>query len=166
MLTRGQVAKRLGVSIAAVRAFEGTRLYPTMRAGGWLFDEDEVDDLVNQRARGGGRLSTPFTERDVSAHDNDDPDEETLDAHDEREMQLASYQRRVTEAEQRESDAKNDLAASRAKVTEQAARIEALENGKLVSLLSELADEFDTLSPRQQRKVIQECPELLELVDL
>jgi hypothetical protein len=62
MLTRGQVAKRLNVSIAAVRAFEGWMLHPELRGRRWIFDVDEVNGLERLRESGGGRLSCPFSD--------------------------------------------------------------------------------------------------------
>jgi hypothetical protein len=69
MMTRGQVAKRLGVSVAAVRKFEGAELHPEMRGRRWIFDPTEVDALARLRARGGGRLATPFDEEATTASD-------------------------------------------------------------------------------------------------
>lgn len=47
MLTRSQVAKRLGKSIATVRRLEGSRLHPTRdREGVYRFDRDEVSALA------------------------------------------------------------------------------------------------------------------------
>jgi hypothetical protein len=68
MLTRGQVAKQLGVSIAAVRRFEGVQLHPEMRGGEWWFDPAEVEQFADLRRHGGGRLTTPF--RDSSEVSN------------------------------------------------------------------------------------------------
>jgi hypothetical protein len=72
MMTRGQVAKRLGVSVAAVRKFEGTELHPEMRGRRWIFDPTEVDGLARLRARGGGRLATPFNGEGSKGSDPDD----------------------------------------------------------------------------------------------
>jgi len=48
MLTRGQVAKRLGKSIATVRRMEGRELHPRRDAGGvFRFDSVEVDALLH-----------------------------------------------------------------------------------------------------------------------
>jgi hypothetical protein len=45
-MTRGEVARRLGKSIATVRRLEGRVLFPTKRRNGrWWFDESEVEAL-------------------------------------------------------------------------------------------------------------------------
>jgi transcriptional regulator with XRE-family HTH domain len=48
-LTRGQVAERLGVSLATVRRLEGKRLHPRLEDGVWLFDPLEVAAVMAQR---------------------------------------------------------------------------------------------------------------------
>lgn len=51
-MTRGQVARRLGVALASVRRLEGTRLHPRQGAdGAWLFDPDEVESVAAARAQ-------------------------------------------------------------------------------------------------------------------
>ena len=50
MLTRGQVARRLGVAVASVRRLEGTRLHPRRDGAVWLFDPAEVEQLAIERA--------------------------------------------------------------------------------------------------------------------
>jgi hypothetical protein len=58
MLTRSQVAKRLGRSIATVRKMEGRALHPVQNERGvWLFDDDEVDDIAQAVAASGRALS-------------------------------------------------------------------------------------------------------------
>jgi len=56
MLTRGQVAKRLGKSIATVRRLEGRELHPRRDAKGVLrFDRDEVEAVAEGSAGDPGR---------------------------------------------------------------------------------------------------------------
>jgi hypothetical protein len=51
-MTRGEVARRLGKSIATVRRLEGRVLFPTKRRNGrWWFDESEVEALRCDPAR-------------------------------------------------------------------------------------------------------------------
>jgi hypothetical protein len=53
MLTRSQVAKRLGKSVATVRRIEGILLAPVQDARGvYRFNADDVDDLARDIARG------------------------------------------------------------------------------------------------------------------
>jgi hypothetical protein len=53
MLTRSQVAKRLGKSVATVRRIEGVLLAPIQDARGvYRFNADDVDDLARDIARG------------------------------------------------------------------------------------------------------------------
>lgn len=64
MLTRTQVARRLGRSLATVRRLEGTELHPTQDARGvHRFDTDEVD-AVAQRLIERGTLSGFSNQRD------------------------------------------------------------------------------------------------------
>jgi hypothetical protein len=85
MLTRSQVARRLGKSVATVRRIEGVLLAPMRdRRGIYRFEEDEVADLVRDIDRGDvslwqemsdateegcSRLTTDTRERDSRAHD-------------------------------------------------------------------------------------------------
>lgn len=51
-MTRGEVARRLGKSIATVRRLEGRVLFPTKRRNGrWWFDPLEVDQLSRNPVR-------------------------------------------------------------------------------------------------------------------
>lgn len=152
MLTRGQVAKRLGVSIAAVRAFEGERLHPRLSGGRWLFKEREVDSLAALRLRGGGRLTSPFAARDGAHHAPVGSDEG-----------LGSQQPSGREREQREL--REELIALRKTVAAQEARLEAMGAESSAAVLNDLKRELAALSPRQLRSVLQECPELLALID-
>lgn len=52
MLTRGQVARRLGVAVASVRRLEGTKLHPRREDGRWLFAPDEVERVAAERVAG------------------------------------------------------------------------------------------------------------------
>jgi hypothetical protein len=81
MLTRGQVAKRLGKSIATVRRMEGRALHPKRDQKGVLrFDPAEVESVVRQPSRPGveqprqnsGRQSRWFELELSSRHDEDE----------------------------------------------------------------------------------------------
>ena len=50
LLTRGQVARRLGVAVASVRRLEGTKLHPQRDGAVWLFEPAEVDRVATERA--------------------------------------------------------------------------------------------------------------------
>lgn len=57
MLTRSQVAQRIGRSIATVRRMEGRSLHPRRsRRGTWIFDSDEVEAVAEEVARSGRAL--------------------------------------------------------------------------------------------------------------
>ncbi len=76
MLTRGQVARRIGRSIATVRRLEGTKLHPVVNANGVrLFDPSEVSQLAREVATTGRALDgdTPF---EGPADDTEDADHE------------------------------------------------------------------------------------------
>src|SRR5688572_29571556 len=72
MLTRAQVARRLGKSIATVRRLEGESLHPLQdEAGVYRFDAAQVDRLATrQRLRGHWRSNSPQHDT-LSAEDND-----------------------------------------------------------------------------------------------
>src|SRR5947208_842747 len=54
-ITRGTVAKQLGVSVSTVVRWEGTLLHPNVRADGVrLFDAAEVAALAKKRAQESG----------------------------------------------------------------------------------------------------------------
>jgi DNA-binding transcriptional MerR regulator len=139
MITRGKVAKRLGVSIAAVRAFEGERLHPQMRHGRWEFEEPEVEELARLRAQGRGRLRTPFAELNRT-RDN---------------CPLCTKQPE-TSIEQR-------LVALEQTVVELHSRLEALEAESLAILFAQLRSQAEMLSPSERRVIAQHHPELLAI---
>lgn len=59
-MTRGQVAKALGRSLATVRRLEGTLLFPRRDyAGVWRFNPKKVAELV-KKVKAGKRLSPSF----------------------------------------------------------------------------------------------------------
>src|SRR5438093_13604502 len=83
MLTRGQVAKRIGRSIATVRRIEGTLLHPQRDANGVLrFAPAEVDRLAARlrhtrgRASLGGSSRSRWFERLADTDDHEDEDED------------------------------------------------------------------------------------------
>ncbi len=74
MLTRRQVAGRIGRSIATVRRLEGSKLHPVVTTNGVrLFDPKEVDEVARDVATTGRALDggTPF-EGAPDAHEDDD----------------------------------------------------------------------------------------------
>jgi hypothetical protein len=57
MLTRSQVARRIGRSVATVRRMEGRSLHPGHGPrGARIFDPDEVEDVAERIARSGRAL--------------------------------------------------------------------------------------------------------------
>jgi hypothetical protein len=119
MLTRSQVAKRLGKSIATVRRMEGTVLHPRRDAGGVLrFDPVEVDRVAGHSRRAGRRPSLGEIARsewfdeatgvDADTEDDDDPEEcahrERLRRRDEENRAYDEQQRREREERARRQD--------------------------------------------------------------
>jgi len=181
MLTRGQVAKQLGVSIAAVRRFEGKNLRPVMRGGQWLFDPDEVEELADLRARGGGRLALPSDNSDESIKelrarldeiDNQvqaqgghigkgSPHPQDAQQSDKQvkrclgELLRETLQQRQ-DVQQREEQAQRELAES-----EDAKRDAEIANGR-----AELLRTFGSLSTRQRRHFLRDNPEFRDLREI
>src|SRR4051812_29472397 len=72
-LTRSQVARRLGKSVATVRRLETSVLQPKRgRSGTWLFDPDHVERLARspELARGRGRSRWFERRLDADAQDH------------------------------------------------------------------------------------------------
>src|SRR5436190_6464805 len=78
MMTRGQVARRLGKSVATVRRMEGSQLHPRRDAGGVLrFNPAEVERVA--RAMRQGNLSTLSSASFRTDGFESDDDDEILD---------------------------------------------------------------------------------------
>jgi hypothetical protein len=104
MLTRGQVAKRLGKSIATVRRMEGNELHPERDQRGVLqFDVEEVERLVRQRTGAGGGTSglarrSAWLEGELMAR-GDLAESESTDEHEPRDdMEPSEFDERVRRA--------------------------------------------------------------------
>lgn len=82
MITRSQVARRIGKSIATVRRLEGDKLHPTIGPRNIrLFDEGEVAAVAVSVQRSGCALAPD--NRDIPYHEHDNPswdDYESLQA--------------------------------------------------------------------------------------
>jgi hypothetical protein len=148
MMTRGQVAKRVGVSVAAVRKFEGSELHPEMQGGCWIFDTNEVEGLASLRAHGGGRLTTPFdalTGTNLGSGSGlDDPSGERGD---------------VAVAMPPRADQDSRPVAQERSITKQesgAAMREQLEEQQFVSTVGDLLSELEGLSPRRLSRFMRQ----------
>jgi hypothetical protein len=166
MLTRSQVARRLGKSLATVRRLEGSSLHPRRDDNGvhW-FDESEVQRLADNRRttrrmleRAGpqppecrDRVKRPdwWPQRlervepdDVDA--SSDPDEDELPGATETAMSLE-----VERLDTKVRDLKNRIAHHVAPEI-RAARTQALE---LRTIACQLLEELDGLSDRQLRRL-------------
>lgn len=72
MLTRGQVAKRLGKSVATVRRLEGRELHPRRDAKGVLrFDPDEVEAVAQGTV--GDSTRSDWLEDELATREHHDP---------------------------------------------------------------------------------------------
>jgi hypothetical protein len=72
MLTRGQVAKRLGKSVATVRRLEGRELHPRRDTKGVLrFDPEEVEAVAEGSV--GGSTRSDWLEEELAARECDEP---------------------------------------------------------------------------------------------
>jgi len=72
MLTRGQVAKRLGKSVATVRRLEGQALHPRRDARGVLrFDPDEVEAVAEGNA--GESSRSGWLEAELDGREREEP---------------------------------------------------------------------------------------------
>ena len=68
-LTRSQVARRLGKSVATVRRLESRVLHPKRgRSGAWLFDSDDVERLARCPELTRGRGRSKWFERRLDAN--------------------------------------------------------------------------------------------------
>jgi hypothetical protein len=157
MLTRSQVAQRLGKSIATVRRLEGSSLHPSRdRDGVHRFDAREVEWLVNgrretaltpwQRARpteeqqGNARWESDRQQRETSL-DEARRDERTLRA------QLETAEGRIAELTQREAQVIKES------------------QGLQQALWKGLADWLESRSERQLKQLaLGGVDELLELI--
>jgi hypothetical protein len=60
LMTRGQVARSLGRSLATVRRLEGSLLHPRLLEGVWRFESREVEALADEVRAGRRRLIGDF----------------------------------------------------------------------------------------------------------
>lgn len=179
MLTRAQVAKRLGRSIATVRRLEGVALHPVLDSDGiHRFDPDEVE-RVAERGRvlpagvGGcdaARSRWFAAELDRRRHgldDDDDGDDNDDEAQDEvwerREAQLARLEELAREREQeleaRELSVGERELAMRPEREEMAAEVlrRDQEFRRVVrGQVSDLIDELDRLPPAVLAKILSD----------
>ena len=139
MMTRAQVAKRLGKSIATVRRLEGVALHPVVDADGvhW-FDPDEVERFkqgLARRASGSGRsawLRAQLHQRTVQPafdeEDEEDGDDEDVEDGDAPNVLSEEAARRfredeVARCEQHAREREDDLIARERQLAERENRL-------------------------------------------
>jgi len=156
MLTRSQVAKRLGRSIATVRRLEGSALHPIQdRDGVHRFSAREVDAVKH------GRSSLPAVQWPPATDDScdDDPPFEPK-----RSPQVA----RLDEARRVETDLREQLAAAKARIVELTQRVAALGDAMPArddALSEAFFDWLDSRSKGQMRQLaLGGMEEFLDLV--
>jgi hypothetical protein len=167
MLTRIQVARRLGKSVATVRRMEGTDLHPHVDIGGiHRFDGHEVDCLARQLSKRSGprspgiEISAP--RRGYGIEQRPSATAELAEANDETDSprEYASSRSQAAELAQlreRVRVLEHEL-LTRELQSRAAAEQDTLVRARLVDELSEFAE---SLSTRQLRRA---GPELLELM--
>lgn len=145
MLTRSQVAKRLGKSIATVRRLEGSALHPIQdRDGVHRFDAREVDAVKRGRRSPSAIQWPPARETDSSDHDPPFEPEQ-------RPRQAA----RFDEALRVERDLREQLAAAKARIVDLTQKVAELgdANPDCDDALSEIF--FDWLDSRSKGQLRQ-----------
>jgi hypothetical protein len=129
MLTRAQVAKRLGRSIATVRRLEGVALHPTRDpAGIHRFDDDEVQAVAGRMDDAGLTVALPSSMTE--------PDEGTSLVVARLQDDVTRLQVQLSEAEARTREAQRALDAHRRRTA-----------GVLLTLGRELAELDERLVP-------------------
>src|SRR5215471_18614202 len=132
MLTRGQVAKRLGKSIATVRRLEGVELHPQRDAGGVLrFDAREVQRVATRMRHSQHGQSIGLSARSdrfSAARDADDLEQDDLEDREHRErLRLREEERRAyDEQRRREREERLRREEEQIRTEAEAARLDAL----------------------------------------
>lgn len=167
MLTRGQVAKRLGKSIATVRRLEGRGLHPERDASGVLrFDTKEVELLARQRAVPGERPrgvagAGSWFDDTLANRDDDGDDEATAEDRGDR-ADRPDFDERVRRAAEemvrRDSAERDRVEAERRR--EQHDR----EVAELLVAQTEFLTLLESCSPRE-REALLDDPELADILD-
>jgi hypothetical protein len=157
MMTRGQVAKRIGKSIATVRRLEGSKLHPTRDANGFLrFDPNEVD-RVARALRQPRRRPLPSSFLPDASLDDDREDPEDI-----------AHRARMMKAEAEAEAAAQERRMARFRVEQEqelreAARLRGLQE-QATRQLTDLSRMIESCSPREMR-VLARDPELVSLLD-
>jgi hypothetical protein len=161
MMTRGQVAKRIGKSIATVRRLEGSQLHPKKDANGYMrFDPNEVERVARAlRQRKRRPLPSSFFP-DASLEIDDD--------HEVEDPEDIQHRARMKQAE---AEAEARAAARRAERVRFEQEEERREAERLQDLqahatqqLTDLSRLIDSCSPRELRMLSRD-PELARLLD-
>jgi hypothetical protein len=157
MLTRSQVAKRLGKSIATVRRLEGSALHPIQdRDGVHRFDAREVDAVKHGRSSSFTVQWTPARAADES--DDDAPLESTR----------SEEEARLDSARRVELDLREQLITAKVRIAELTRRLAELresDSARADPFPELLFDWLDSRSKRQLRQLaLGGMEELLESV--
>ena len=159
MLTRSQVAKRLGKSIATIRRMEGTELFPTRDARGvYRFDPKEVDQVLQECRTAPRATAKPHRTRELQQARARiaELEEET-----ESERVFDEFMRHDQEwREQREAQAHRDAEQERLRALEE-------ENDELrAARMAETVEFLQSLTPREVCALSdEEFEELIGLLD-
>lgn len=160
MMTRGQVARRLGKSVATVRRLEGSLLHPRRDASGVLrFNPTEVDRVA--RGMRQGNLRPPLSSFRTDEFESDNDEDEALDPEEiEHRAKLQRYEAETNAA----AEARR---AERLRLEQEEERRRAAETLELqryaTRQLSDLSRLLETCSPRELRMLSRD-PELSALL--
>lgn len=158
-MTRGQVARRLGKSVATVRRMEGSQLHPRRDAGGVLrFNPAEVDRVARaiQDGRRGALSSASFRTDGFESDDDEILDPEEIE-HRERMKRAEAESNAAAEARRAERlrlDREEELRAA----------AETLElQRRATRQLTDLSRLIESCSPRELR-ILSRDPEFSALL--
>ena len=167
MLTRGQVAKRLGKSIATVRRMEGNELHPARDERGVLrFSAEEVERLVSSRdGEGQGAVTlarrSSWLDDELASRDEKTIEEVVVGEQGDNE-QARDFDDRVRRAAaemvRRESAHREHIEAERRRKQHER------EVSELLVVQTEFLSLLETCSPRE-REVLLDDPELADILD-
>jgi hypothetical protein len=153
MLTRSEVAKRLGKSIATVRRMEGRELQPQIDGDGvHLFDPAEVEDVARAR-RANARSLEPS-----QASDWRDWLEDTR-----AQREHESQRRAKEEHELRAEELARNARAERQRAEDERIRVAADESRQRDQLRAEAFEFVGSLTPREVRQLARQ-PEFQEFL--
>jgi hypothetical protein len=167
MLTRGQVARRLGKSIATVRRMEGNELHPARDERGVLrFTAEEVEHVVSSRAGEARCAVTPPRRSSWLDDELENRDEQTIkvsvasEPGDDEQSQNLDERVRQAAAEmvRRDSEERERLEADRSREQHERDVVE------LLVAQTEFLSLLDACSPRE-REALLDDPHFADILD-